>query len=104
LIFFSFSGGVNALEGINFCTNFKADEIITSLFSMAVRYNDTNPIDTIMMIKIMVDSNGLLLFCGVKLEISSFTPQNNNINLGISGFGIGIPNNLCCIQTIQITI
>jgi hypothetical protein len=34
-----------------------------------------------------------LLFCVMRLE-----------NLGISGFGIGIPNNLCCIQTIQITI
>ncbi len=30
--------------------------------------------------------------------------NNFNINLGISGFGIGVPNNLCCIQTIQITI
>ncbi len=70
---------------------------------MAARYNDTNPNGT-MMIKIMVDSNGLLLFYVVKLEISNLTTQNNNINLGISGFGIGIPNNLCCIQTIQITI
>ena len=70
---------------------------------MAARYNDTNPIDT-MMIKIMVDSNGLLLFYVVRLEISNLITQNNNTHLGISGFGIGIPNNLCCIQTIQITI
>jgi hypothetical protein len=75
---------------------------------MAVRYNPTNLIDT-MMIKIVspmaiVDSNGAIVVCVVSLIIVRLTTQNNNINLGISGFGIGIPNNLCCIQTIQITI
>jgi hypothetical protein len=28
----------------------------------------------------------------------------NNVHRGISEFGLGIPNNLCCIQTIQIII
>ncbi len=70
---------MNALEGIIFFTKCKADEIKTSLFSMAARYNDTNPIG-IMMIKIMVDFNGLLLFCVVRLEISYLITQNNNIN------------------------
>ncbi len=46
---------------------------------MAARYNDTNPIGT-MTIKIMIDSNGLLLFYIVRLEISNLMTQNNNIN------------------------
>ncbi len=77
LIFFSFTGGVNALKEINSCTKFKADEIISLLFCMAVRYNPTNPIDT-MMIKIVspvaiVDSNGAIVVCVVSLIIVRLT-------------------------------
>ena len=75
---------------------------------MAARYDVTNSIDTMMIKNVsqtaIVGANGAIVVCVVTLTNVSMTTQNNNINLGISGFGIGIPNNLCCIQTIQITI
>ncbi len=75
---------------------------------MAARYDVTNSIATMMIKnvspKAIVGANGAIVVCVVTLTIVRVTTQNNNINLGISGFGIGIPNNLCCIQTIQITI
>ncbi len=131
-IFFSFSGKEIVFKGINSCTKPKALEIATLPVFMAERYFVTNPVCSMMIKNVsstaIVEANGAIIvlrryvsffmnipsqnnniyYCvceGIMFRFfMNISSQNNNIHLGILGFGFGIPNNLCCIQTIQITI